>query len=191
MIYLNKQLIICYFSHFCYILMIFLSIYGISYTIGKLEISSFKWDTNLSMNSVHSPFIHYLLYNIPAQISRLLSIQLPLYKGMRCTRQSLLSAYHYHKLPWVNLIGISLYYSKRQYNYYRTSRATSKIVDSILYIHYWSEDEWDMVKTMFKIVWKQLSFSIFYSILSILLYKNVFSRFLDGFLFNIWHIVYH
>ena len=37
--------------------MVFLSIYGISYTIGKLEISSFKWDTNLSMNSVHSPFI--------------------------------------------------------------------------------------------------------------------------------------
>ena len=143
------------------------------------------------MNSVHSLLIHYLLYNIPTQISRLLSIQLPLHKSITCTRELLLSAYHYHKLPWMNLIRILWYYSKRQYNYYRTSRATSKIVDSILYIHYWSEDEWDMVERIFKIVWKQLSFCIFYSIFSILLHKNVFSRFLDGFLFNIWHIIYH
>ena len=86
--------------------MVFLSIYGILYIIGKLWISSFKWDTKLSMNSVHSPFIHYLLYNICTQISRLLSIQLPLYKSMRCTRESLLSAYHSHTLPWMR------YYNK-------------------------------------------------------------------------------
>ena len=98
--------------YFCYILMVFLSIYGISYTIGKLEISSFKCDTNLSMNSVHSPFIHYLLYNICTQISRLLSIQLPLYKSMRCTRESLLSTYHSHTLPWMNLIAILWYYNE-------------------------------------------------------------------------------
>ena len=86
--------------------MVFLSIYGILYIIGKLWISSFKWDTKLSMNSVHSPFIHYLLYNICTQISRLLSIQLPLYKSMRCTRESLLSTYHSHTLPWMR------YYNK-------------------------------------------------------------------------------
>ena len=86
--------------------MVFLSIYGILYIIGKLWISSFKWDTKLSMNSVHSPFIYYLLYNICTQISRLLSIQLPLYKSMRCTRESLLSAYHSHTLPWMR------YYNK-------------------------------------------------------------------------------
>ena len=86
--------------------MVFLSIYGILYIIGKLWISSFKWNTKLSMNSVHSPFIHYLLYNICTQISRLLSIQLPLYKSMRCTRESLLSAYHSHTLPWMR------YYNK-------------------------------------------------------------------------------
>ena len=92
--------------------MVFLSIYGILYIIGKLWISSFKWDTKLSMNSVHSPFIHYLLYNICTQISRLLSIQLPLYKSMRCTRESLLSTYHSHTLPWMNLIAILWYYNK-------------------------------------------------------------------------------
>ena len=86
--------------------MVFLSTYGILYIIGKLWISSFKWDTKLSMNSVHSPFIHYLLYNICTQISRLLSIQLPLYKSMRCTRESLLSTYHSHTLPWMR------YYNK-------------------------------------------------------------------------------
>ena len=80
-------------------------IYGLLYIIGKLWIS-FKWDTKPSMNSVHSPFIHYLLYNICTQISRLLSIQLPLYKSMRCTRESLLSAYHSHTLPWMR------YYNK-------------------------------------------------------------------------------
>ena len=86
--------------------MVFLSIYGILYIIGKLWISSFKWDAKLSMNSVHSSFIHYLLYNICTQISRLLSIQLPLYKSMRYTRESLLSAYHSHTLPWMR------YYNK-------------------------------------------------------------------------------
>ena len=86
--------------------MVFLSIYGILYIIGKLWISSFKWDTKLSINSVHSPFIHYLLYNICTQISRLLSIQLPLCKSMRCTRELLLSAYHSHTLPWMR------YYNK-------------------------------------------------------------------------------
>ena len=92
--------------------MVFLSIYGILYIIGKLWISSFKWDTMLSMNSVHSPFIHYLLYNICTQISRLLSIQLPLYKSMRYTRESLLSTSHSHTLSWMNLIAILWYYNK-------------------------------------------------------------------------------
>ena len=71
---------------------------------------------------------------------------------MRCTRESLLSTYHSHTLPWMNLIAILWYYNKRKYNYCRTSRATSTIIDGIPYIHYWSEDEWDMVQTIFKVV---------------------------------------
>ena len=92
--------------------MVFLSIYGISYTIGKLWISSFKWDTKLSKNSMHSLSIHDLFCHIPTQTSRLLPIQLPLYKSMRYTRELLLSAYHYHTLPWMNLIAILWYHNE-------------------------------------------------------------------------------
>ena len=35
-----------------------------------------------------------------------------LYKSMRCTRESLLSTYHSHTLPWMNLIAILWYYNE-------------------------------------------------------------------------------
>ena len=68
--------------YFCYNSMVFLSIYNILYTIGKLWFPSFQWDC------CQSEILTYLLSSqLSIQISYLSPVQLVLFKMLEYSRQ--------------------------------------------------------------------------------------------------------